>query len=194
MNDKDLIDMMGIMQTLDESILEDYYLKRIRKMNRRCPSVTGVAGLHMIIVADRGRGRARGLLEYIEDKTDIESVKIVKTVREAREYMEMIVPDLVVFAAMQDDAANYRIPAMIQEVKPTVFPAMYAAQDSYIENEAERNNIHCIGDCVQPTDIFAKMLKRCYRLHLKNITRTGMTEVQAEEEESGWEKFLRWFK
>ena len=195
MNDKEIMEMLAIMKTLDESVLEDYYLKGIRRMNKKSTKVLGVAGLHMMIVADRGRGRAQGLLEYTEEKTDIESVKIVRSIHAAKEHMISSIPDLVVFAAMQDNVGNYSIPEIIRAVKPTVFPAMYAAQDPYVEKEARKYDIHCVGDCVQPTEVFLKMLKKCYWLHLKNLARTKLPDEMVEEkEESGLKRFWKRFR
>lgn len=167
MGSEDLDKVLTALNFLVERNLEDYYREEIRRLNKQSSYISWGRDLHILMISDRGSGRIVGLCEYLHEKTDFTSVKIVNSLKEAHKHIQLIIPDIVIFVGMQDHKENYKIIEEIKEKNINIFPAMYAANDCYVERECEKYGICCIGDCCLPTDLFINTMKAGYSINLK---------------------------
>jgi len=146
--------------------VERYFYKTISEKNKDAPMIPLGAGLNVLIVSDRGQGRAKALHKFLIQKTMIESVEMITDICEYQNDSDRINPDILIFAAMQRNKENYRIFRLLKEKNPFVLQAMYASVDEHTERECIQNSIFCIGDCHEPLHGFVvKLLQRYENNH-----------------------------
>ena len=153
---------------LDNDWIEQNLYKRIKKSDIDTAPVFWGEGVSILIVCDKGYGRAKVLYEFLSEKTAVSSVALIKNISEFRKYVKITVPDILIFSATQENEENYMIYDLLKKRNPKAFKAMYAFYDFHVEKVCSINKIFCIGDCNEKTSVFIDMLIWTYdRIHRK---------------------------
>ena len=117
---------------LDE-LSEKRYYNNVAEQIKNDPHIKWGDGLSVLIISDRCPGRARGLREYLFEKTDLTNVMFMTTFDDAKEYISSIVPDILIFVGYQENDINYKVQDIVLEKNPDVFIMIYALLDECIK-------------------------------------------------------------
>ena len=142
---------------------EDY-----RKLKKQCEADSHHNwgdNLNALIMSDRCPGRAKGLYEYLNKKTNLSSVKLCKTLDEAKNHISRVPINILVFVGYQENESNYEIKKLLKEKNPAIFTVKYAFLDSFIEYYCINNKIKYAFSSERPVADFIDYLKESYTIH-----------------------------
>jgi len=118
-------------------------------------------GEKALIISDRCPGRAYGLCNYLEKKTDL-SVEIAATTDEAGQKLRYGAPDILIFVGYQENTENYKIKELVYRKNPFTVVVMFALLDSLINNICHEQEIPYMFSSSMPLQRFVTFLIEIY--------------------------------
>lgn len=161
---------------------EDY--KRLKGQYEVDPHHNWGDNLNVLIMSDRCPGRAKGLYEYLKQKTNLSSVKLCKTLNEAKKYILNVSIDILMFVGLQEDESNYEIKKILKEKNVNTYTVKYAFLDDTIKNYCIRYKIQHAFSSIKPAAEFIAYLKESYSTHNFLLSEKIDCETPIDERDS----------
>jgi len=126
-------------------------------------------GLNALIISDRCPGRANGLTDYLFEKTDLSNIMLLRTFVDAQEYINGVIPDILIFVGYQEDKQNYRVQDIVLKQNPNAFIMMYAFLDNHIKTHCAENGILYAFSSTKPVADCVSCIKELYTAHTEQL-------------------------
>ena len=141
------------------ALVEKQYYKKLKEQCETDSHHNWGDNLNVLIMSDRCPGRAKGLHEYLTNKTNLSSVKLCEALSEAKEYSSSVSIDILIFVGYQKDESNYEIKKLLEEKNPNTHTVKYAFLDHAIQIYCMAYKIHHAFSSEKPAADFVSYLE-----------------------------------
>lgn len=155
---------------------ENYRYGKIQKQCESDPNHPWGDGLNVLIMSDRCPGRAKGLYEYLAEKTKLSSVELCDCLADAKTCVQSMSVDILIFVGYQENDASYEIKGILEEKNPSVQTIKYAFLDDCIKRYCLKNGIQYAFSSSAPVREFIGYLDNSHSAHKIRLTRKAYCE------------------
>lgn len=152
-------------EQLLERYIEGYQYHWFTKQSQENPKHNWGDNLNILMMSDRCPGRARGLCDYLRSNTKLSSVKLCHTLEDAKDYIQKVSIDILMFVGYQENKSNYDIKRILKGRNNRVYSVMYAFLDSIIERYCNKYKIKYAFSYTKPVAELIDYMDISYSLH-----------------------------
>ena len=139
--------------------LHDYRL--FRNQIEVMQTITFGSPINVLLITDRLHGCAQGLLEYLQNSTDI-TVDIVYVLSDAVELLQKKPFDFLIIVGYLKDKSNYDVIPYFKRINEYSIALIYALLDNVIQLEQLKYGIEIAYERTAPADGFVSCMRELH--------------------------------